>query len=80
MAVSLAKRLRTLRVSLDLRQKEIAAKLGINLSTWRSWERGVWIPGELAREGLEIRIAAMQTKTPASVKQAVDREQKRGHC
>ncbi len=52
-------RLRELRESLKLRQKEMAERLQVGYGTYRSWEYGKKTPRKLALAELERRLAAL---------------------
>lgn len=49
-------RLRKLRLSLQLRQKEMADRLDVGIGTYRNWEYGKKTPGKLAAAELDRRI------------------------
>lgn len=56
MASLLKDRLFALRKSKKLIQKEMAGRLGVELTTYRSWEKGKRTPKKLALAELERRV------------------------
>lgn len=59
MASALKDRLLKLRLSKMLRQKEMADRLDVELTTYRSWEKGKRTPKKLALAELERRITLL---------------------